>query len=119
MRTITRAGTAPLAHRGASAAVRLRLPFQAVRSDDTALTETRLSFGFELEATPLMGARPGLPVAALRRPLARLSFDFTGRADALRLNGLPLLAPDALAAGEDATEPADTPRKKHKSGKWW
>ena len=119
LRAIAQGGMVPIAYRGVAAAVRLRLPFQAVRAGETALAETRLSFGLALATTPAMGARPGLPVARPQRPLMRLSVDFTGRPDSLRLNGLPLAGPTALAAAEDATEPVDAPRKKHRNRKWW
>jgi len=98
--------------------VRVRLPFQAVRRDASPFGEARVAFGLTLRAPTALGARPGLPVGGYQRPLLRLSFDFTGRADALRLNGLPLAGPEAFhAEGEDAS--ADTHRKKHKSRKWW
>ncbi len=119
LRAIARGGVVSISHREVAAAVRLRLPFQAVRSGETALVETRLSVGLALRRMPPIGVRPGLPAVGWQRPLMRLSFDFTGRVDALRFNGLPLATPTILAAAEDATTHEDVARKKHKNRKWW
>ncbi len=117
-RHLADAGATPVMGRSLAAGVRVRLPFQAVHRDVSPLRETRVAFGLGLRAPSALGARPGLPAGGYHRPLLRLSFAFTGRADGLRLNGLPLAAPDAFhAEGEDAS--ADKPGKKHRSRKWW
>ncbi len=118
VRSLGAAGMGPVLGRSLAAGVTLRLPFQATRRDASPFGEARVAFGLSLRAPAALGARPGLPVSGYQRPLLRLSFAFTGRADALRLNGLPLAGPEAFyAEGEEAS--ADTHKKKHKSRKWW
>ncbi len=108
----------PYGRAAVAAGLSVTLPFQTVRGR-SALAETRLAAGLALWRTARLATSAAAFEPVRVRPLARLSVELAGRPDSLRLNGLPLLVPDALAAGEDATEPANAPRKKHKNRKWW
>ncbi len=114
-----RVGGTPVMRRSWSTGVHLLLPFQNRRGGEHVFTDTRLILGLQLETYAIDGPQPLASRALRARPGVQLSIGFSGRADSIRLNGLPLRRPTAFSAGADSPNHEQAQKKKHKNRKWW